>query len=296
MNHHVNELGVCVKENEWQRMDKDGGNGAKGVKRMYCYLFISFLSSATYFQLVSCPFRLRLVILSSRFGGTQLLLFFISCAMCVCVRVFPLSFFVLFSSCSSISIPPCLVIQVWINRRETFYWQTQCTKSVCFTHGIFRFDTVKTVRFNANKWFHRNREVDYTFRQFQFHLPGIEHHPIVGNRNDNEQWHSWNSCTNSNDANTTVRRIKIEAFSSIWQLFAGKRTWLTVIIIEWKREKTKKAENSHIMSLRWIGWVLVGFFRPFPFSNICSSKLPTNTIWWFVWRSSFVLRNWIGMK
>lgn len=112
MNHHVNELGVCVKENEWQRMDKDGGNGAKGVKRMYCYLFISFLSSATYFQLVSCPFRLRLVILSFRFGGTQLLLFFVSCAMCVCVWVFPLSFFVLFSSCSSISIPPCLVIQV----------------------------------------------------------------------------------------------------------------------------------------------------------------------------------------
>lgn len=256
MNHHVNELGVCVKENEWQRMDKDGGNGAKGVKRMYCYLFISFLSSATYFQLVSCPFRLRLVILSSRFGGTQLLLFFISCAMCVCVRVFPLSFFVLFSSCSSISIPPCLVIQVWINRRETFYWQTQCTKSVCFTHGIFRFDTVKTVRFNANKWFHRNREVDYTFRQFQFHLPGIEHHPIVGNRNDNEQWHSWNSCTNSNDANTTVRRIKIEAFSSILAIVRRQANMINCDYYWMKTGKNKESGKFtyHVSSMNWLGF------------------------------------------
>lgn len=33
----------------------------------------------TYFQLVSCPFRLRLVILSFHFVGKQLLVFFVSC-------------------------------------------------------------------------------------------------------------------------------------------------------------------------------------------------------------------------
>ena len=42
--------------------------------------------SHTHFQLVSCPFRLRLVILSFRFVGKQLLVFFVTC-------VFPSRFF-----------------------------------------------------------------------------------------------------------------------------------------------------------------------------------------------------------
>lgn len=47
---------------------------------VYCYLFVSipYPLPHMYFQLVSCPFRLRLVILSFRFIGKQLLVFFVS--------------------------------------------------------------------------------------------------------------------------------------------------------------------------------------------------------------------------
>lgn len=112
---------------------------------------------------------------------------------------------------------------MWINRRETFYWQTQCTKSVCFMHGIISIRrTVKTTFFSIDlmrtSGFTANREVDYTFRQFRFHLPAIEHQfTMFRNHNDNLQWHNWSSCCNIETAEVTITAVAARHQHHWWE-------------------------------------------------------------------------------
>lgn len=195
---------------------------------MYCYLFISFQSSATYynFQLVSCPFRLRLVILSFCFVGKQLLVFFVcGCCFCCCcllsfiyhtmlLAFFPYFYFssFIFSHPYPVTFfpsprsPPlsCLNNSKFDTHastmRDALLTDSMYEKCWFYTHGIFRFDMVKTFRFNVNKWFHRNREVDYTLiDSFSFILQpylAFMHAAVVAtktpplivqNRNDSQQ-------------------------------------------------------------------------------------------------------------
>lgn len=91
------------------------------------------------FQLVSCPFRLRLVILSFRFVGKQLLVFFVR------FSVFPFRSFVWHFGIGEVFDMSC---ELRLNNRkgDVLLTDSQRTKCACFIHGIFRFDTVKTFR------------------------------------------------------------------------------------------------------------------------------------------------------
>lgn len=166
---------------------------------MYCYLFISFPKLMD-FSLVhvpfsphsdthtfpigfmSVPFAFSHSVISLRWkaivGFSLLRCVFFSLAFRLFIRSLIHSIYewcAVGAGCFWIAFGVCLSIGLSNRRWERFYWQNP-TKSVCFTHWIFRFDTVKTFRLMWTSGF-TAIEVDYTFSKrivtFHFHNPTV---------------------------------------------------------------------------------------------------------------------------
>lgn len=83
MNHHVNELGVCVKENEWQWMEKDGGSKGGETDVLLFVHLIPKLSHIFPIGFMSVPFAFSHSVISLRWNAIVAILHQL-CDVCVC--------------------------------------------------------------------------------------------------------------------------------------------------------------------------------------------------------------------